>query len=498
MRRPSSLKSQPFSQSTLHPVLQTMLGNLDVQLDEELARYRRQNGRREGQPGFPRQNHPSPIQETLPPLAAETTAPTQTAYRDAGLGAAGVPLAIASDLDPSPSTLATLNVPPQTADELAKPSTDLSADVSAKAEDAWGPDAYLESSEHLLHSLGDEEVDLRTSQESGMLQSLLTPLGIGSMLLLLLSSLTFGYLLMNPSSMSFLGLGAKQQTPAPNLATGGEVAGASGMSNAATGQNLSPNLSAQEFPDVTLDTLSTLPKTTTTDPASPAFTDLPPSGTGSAVAPRPGTGLGVPPTSSASQAITSAPASTNSAPSSARTSQSTDSTRSPSPRSSSNADTPSQRTRPRGTTVPASPARPATSSTATASRRPAATATSGRSPSTPAASPQRATSPQPRPQSSTPTVAAAPRTPAVAPAPRSSTPASTAPSTAAPVYFYVVMDFSGDRSLEQARQVVGDAFLRNFSDGAKIQFGRFVDRERAIALARNLQSQGVSARVYQP
>jgi len=60
------------------------------------------------------------------------------------------------------------------------------------------------------------------------------------------------------------------------------------------------------------------------------------------------------------------------------------------------------------------------------------------------------------------------------------------------------MDFSGDRSLEQARQVVGDAFLRNFSDGAKIQFGRFADRERASALARDLQSQGISARVYQP
>jgi len=492
MRRPSSLKSQPFSQSTLHPVLQAMLGNLDVQLDEELARYRRQNGRRGGQPGFPRQSHPSPIQDTPPPAAEQTTAPTQTAYRDAGLGGAGLPLAIASDLDPSPSTLATLNVQPQTADELARHSADLSADVSAKSEDAWGPDAYLESSEHLLHSLGDEAVELRASQESGMLQSLLTPLGIGSMLLLLLSSLTFGYLLMNPSSMSFLGLGANQQTPAPNLAPGGEVAGTAGVTNAATGQDLSPNLSAQEFPDVNLDTLSTLPKTTTTDPASPAFTGLSPSGTGSAVAPSPGTELGVPSILSASPATTSAPASTNSAPNSARTSQSTASTLSPSPRSSSNTDTPSQRTRPRGTTVPASPARPATSSTTASSRRPAASATSRRSPSPPAASPQ------PRPQSPTPTVATAPRAPVVAPSPRSSTPASTAPSTAAPVYFYVVMDFSGDRSLERARQVVGDAFLRNFSDGAKIQFGRFVDRERAIALTRDLQSQGVSARVYQP
>jgi len=486
MRRPSSLKSQPFSQSTLHPVLQAMLGNLDVQLDEELARYRRQNGRRGGQPGFPRQSHPSPIQDTPPPAAEQTTVPTQAAYRDAGLGGAGLPLAIASDFDPSPSTLATLNVQPQTADELAKPSADLSADVSAKSEDAWGPDTYLESSEHLLHSLADEAVELRASQESGMLQSLLTPLGIGSMLLLLLSSLTFGYLLMNPSSMSFLGLGANQQTPAPNLGLGGEVAGTSGVTNAATGQDLSPNLSVQEFPDVNLDTLSTLPKTTTADPASPAFTGSSPSGTGSAVAPSPGTGLGVPSTSSASPAITSAPASTNSA----RTSQSTASTRSPSPRSSSNTDTSSQRTRPRGTTVPASPARPATSSTTASSRRPAASVTSRRSPSTPAASPQ--------PRSPTPNVATAPRSPVVAPSPRSSTPASTVPSTAAPVYFYVVMDFSGDRSLEQARQVVGDAFLRNFSDGAKIQFGRFVDRERAIALARDLQSQGVSARVYQP
>ncbi len=505
-----------------------MLGNLDVQLDEELARYRRQNGRRGGQTNLNRQNPLPQVPLTPLPVVDETVAALPTAktgklstaastepdvtssptssYSQAvhttpDLSIAGLPLAIASEPN-SPSTapyalppkVAMLNVHPQTDDRMVD-STASSADLVADSRDAWEPDDYLESSEHLLQSLADEEVELRTSQEPGMLQSLLTPLGIGSMLLLLLSSVTFGYLLMNPSSMSFLSLGANQQTSAPNLATGSDSAGTSGVPNAAvTGQEVSPNLSAQEFPEVNLDTLSTLPKTTAIAPSNAPLTDASALGTGSSVATTPAAspGLNSRPDPSGSQSVSRASASTNSATSSSRTSQATASTASPSSRART-VDTPSQQTRPRRA---AAPARTATSS----SRPPAANATNGRT-SSPAPSPQRvATQPsQPRSQAPAPTVATAPRVPAVVtPAPSRSTPDSTASPSAALTYYYVVMDFSGDRSLEQARQVVGDAFLRNFSDGAKIQFGRFADRERASALARDLQSQGISARVYQP
>ena len=63
------------------------------------------------------------------------------------------------------------------------------------------PDDYLESSEALLRSLTEEQPPPNQKRTSTA-DSLLSPLGIGSMLLLLVASVTLGYVVFNPKSLS--------------------------------------------------------------------------------------------------------------------------------------------------------------------------------------------------------------------------------------------------------------------------------------------------------
>jgi len=73
------------------------------------------------------------------------------------------------------------------------------------------------------------------------------------------------------------------------------------------------------------------------------------------------------------------------------------------------------------------------------------------------------------------------------------------PADTTDTYYYVVTDYSGDASLNDAREAVGDAYVRNFPDaGAQVQFGAFTDSAGAESLLNELQRQGISAEIYQP
>lgn len=78
------------------------------------------------------------------------------------------------------------------------------------------PNDYLESSEALLRSLAEEEPKTHKSTNSN--DSLLSPLGIGSMLLLLLASLTLGYVAFNSKSLSQFSLNGFFTQNAPTSA----------------------------------------------------------------------------------------------------------------------------------------------------------------------------------------------------------------------------------------------------------------------------------------
>ncbi|TVQ20392.1 MAG: SPOR domain-containing protein [Leptolyngbya sp. DLM2.Bin15] len=394
LNRDSDGGSDP-QDAVLHPLLQAALLGLDTELDQELARYRRQRSlkpRRSPRP-VQRPVHEPQGRAELPALAASTAALAT------GLQPRQTPASPERAIAPTPAALAT---------------------PGNHHLDAPVPDDYMESSEELLRSLADEAppsqpVYEADDDEPGLIASLLTPLGIGSMLLLLLSSATLGYVILNPSLVGLPRLGQ----------WGSDRPTAEGVvSPSSQGGIPNPNLAEEEFVNLGLDTLSTLPRTGQPTPQ----VSLPPT---NATTPAPSTTATAVPSAIADQLQPDLTASV------VVESDPSDVVYVPDP---------------------APVAQPAPAAPAPVVQQPA---------------------PAPAPA---PEVAAAP---SAAPAPSN--------------YYYVVTDYSGDRSLEDARQAVGDAYVRNFPEaGAQVQFGAFSDPDRAEALLNELASQGISAEIYRP
>jgi predicted lipid-binding transport protein (Tim44 family) len=310
-----------------------------------------------------------------------------------------------------------------------------------------GLEDYLESSEELLRSLAEEEAEIQAEQ--GFMQNLVTPLGIGSMLLLLLSSAMFGYVVMNPSTLTRL-LTARtvSSTQVPLKSSGpsestGEIASAP-----------NPNLAAQEFKQLNLNTLGTVK--TNQNPAS---------------------GISTSPT--ASPTPTSSPT-----PLSTRLGASGNSTTTPilsppqlqpsSPMPIVEAPVRSPQNYP--------PVQPANSYPP-----PVVAPPSSRSSYTPPATPYRSPAQEPSLPTTTPA-------PPVSPAPPNNN-----SSSEASYPYKIVTHYANDHSLEAARKAVPDAFVPNFPDaGAKIQLGAYQDANSAEARVQELRRQGIAAEVYKP
>lgn len=65
-------------------------------------------------------------------------------------------------------------------------------------------------------------------------------------------------------------------------------------------------------------------------------------------------------------------------------------------------------------------------------------------------------------------------------------------------YYYVVLDYSNEQSLDMARTVVPDAYIREFPNGVKIQMGALADAKSAEQLVKELREKGITAKYYQP
>ncbi|MGA1601563.1 MAG: hypothetical protein ACO4CG_04655 [Prochlorothrix sp.] len=344
------------------------------------------------------------------------------------------------------------------------------------------PSGYLASSEALLESLPEDE----DGPISPWLEGLLSPLGLGSLLLLLLASSTLGYVVMNPVVLNQWGIdrlvtwerpgsGSESdpdsrevdpsETDLGSLLNGGRTPG-TGFGGNLTGDSArnpdgttasppsGPDLAAREFVDLGLDNLSNVEPQTAEGLNSPAGT-----GTGAPIDPRSanvpnpssdgllsGLKTTIDPTGEIATPPPSAPRST--------------------PRATAATPAP---------TTPA-PARSSPSTTANPAPQPPAAPTRPSQP--PAAAPAIEAAPAP-----------------VSPAP----PAPIAPATAANTgaNFYVVTPYTSDRLLDQAQQAVPDAYLKNSDEGANIQFGVFDDRASAESLVQELQSQGIPAQLQE-
>ncbi|XHX76834.1 MAG: hypothetical protein RBJ76_20700 [Stenomitos frigidus ULC029] len=260
MRQNSKVEppSQPSSSIALHPVLSTALGHLDIQLEDELVRYRRQrSGTRRTVPQSGRKR----ASESLDLIAVSATTgglSTSTAQPVPVLDERLANVAEQTTASDAYKPIPAFTANPQPFDgaiALRQPSdNDANNDVSlSDREDAYALaqaanpnlDDYLESSEELLRSLADQQADVQA--ERNFMQSLLTPLGVGAMLLLLLSSAMFGYVIMNPSSLPWLT--AKQKDGGSPL---GQNAGQTAIAPP------QPDLAKRELPELNLNNLGTI------------------------------------------------------------------------------------------------------------------------------------------------------------------------------------------------------------------------------------------------
>ncbi|WP_080807399.1 SPOR domain-containing protein [Halomicronema hongdechloris] len=401
----------------LNPVLGNALGSLTINLDDELSRYRRlrqgQSTARAYHPPFRKSRKALGLISVQPQAAQAPTTPTKSQGAPSVVPPPPPNPRLTRQPDPGQLTVATTTA--------SQPSSSPSEPSLVPAIES--PQDYLASSEALLRSTPSQSVPSESGSKPLLWRHLTTPLGLGTLLFLLVGSGGLGYVLTNPATLEHLWQGHPSETAAD-----GAQRSAATSDTQTQFESWGPDLASQEFIELNLNTLSTL----SSQLASPE-PDLPSSA------------------ATSTEAEAEAEADPNGTTSEATT---TRASASESPPSGSAAAVPT-------------PAQPRTMS-----RRPAPT-------------PQAPTPPSPRPSRSA--------------APSASPAASASPTpTSVPPNYYVVADYTGDQSLAAARQVVGDAYVRNFSMGARIQLGAFVDSESAQSLVRQLQSQGITAQVHTP
>jgi hypothetical protein len=189
----------------LNPALTTALASLEVQLDQELTRYRRTRKNARQQPLSSVESYTinkktallTDIQlPAVPPIATPPENPLLTRETEA----INFPQEFAiSEIEetPTPPNLekSSSSIVP-TKIQSVENQTLLTTNDTPKQ-----PDDYLESSEALLRSLTAEAPQTQTPNSPKSRDSVLSPLEIGSMLLLLLATLTLGYVVLNPKTL---------------------------------------------------------------------------------------------------------------------------------------------------------------------------------------------------------------------------------------------------------------------------------------------------------
>lgn len=288
----TTVKSPNRSQvkPSINPGLQAALGSLDVELEEELSRYRRQKTARPAT--YPRvsgaastrkpielisvnrqgETKESPtsrmnnVPETIPfPIALSNQtsgndSPQKTVepdrHRSSTTSEKTNILAFPSSRQPeSKEATTTETIPPQgnPAKQPPQQNTEL-----FQSPPPTQPEEYLESSEKLLRSLAESE---SKPQSKPVVESkkqfnnrIFTPVGIGSILLLLLCSATVTHMLLNPytrSSSNMSGTAISPPNPKPPTTN-------SNNPSKTSPNIIGPNLDSDEFTEVNLNTLSHL------------------------------------------------------------------------------------------------------------------------------------------------------------------------------------------------------------------------------------------------
>jgi len=530
-----SVESTSSTNLGINPALQAALSSLDVQLEEELARYRRQ---RAGRPlmspkGLGRNQTHKPIDlmsvrggnQPQRPALGMSTAPLASFplfMVQPGPEASPADETHQQKAQPSPMNIASGASPGMVVADQNQADDNLGGiqhgiqpltppnqsagrgDLATVGVSQSPPEDYLESSEQLLRSLAEAETV--PAPKKHFTEKLLTPLGVGSILLLLLSSATAVYFLSNPSSFAALldrFFGSKTPTPAQNNIEPKTTSNSGENTPVVNG----PDLASDEFVDLNLNTLShleTSPKPSPSAPSVqvPSLPTLPNAGAATTIAPSvvPNTALPrrsadlssvlLGPNSQAGSApyapiprVAPLPAPATAAPKSSTPKSSKAKAKTSSPASTQlNKLTQSKSSKAK------------TSSPASTQLNKSTQSKSSKAKTSSPASTQLNKSTQTKP-------AAASATSTVTKKPQASpSPAPVAASTVGVPgsYYYVFLNSGGESALEQARTIVPDAYLENFPQGTRIQMGAFPTESEAKTMVEKLQGQGLSASIYHP
>jgi hypothetical protein len=308
--------------TSLNPILSKALNSLDLQLETELQRYRRKKikeksfSRVGSNAPAPRISTPlfvdlksipqvqstssfpsTPIPENLPLIAHSSELRlTQEAPESSSHHEHKLQLPTFSDSPHTPSAHITSHLSLEEISSLIHKSKEQKQqeNLATPLEENQPPHEYLESSEQLLASLNEEDQETQISStqvkenkhpqtKQTFFKYLTTPLGIGSLLLLFVSSALLSSLIFAPESFSYLGLnnwlsGKKSKTDADNLNTNNPPVNNNLPAVSAPSVSNGASLTNEEFAPIELENLSTLESK-----AKPSVIPLPPT----SVAPTP-------------------------------------------------------------------------------------------------------------------------------------------------------------------------------------------------------------------
>jgi hypothetical protein len=486
-----NLKKFNSQAAQLNPQLQAVLGNLDVQLDDELARYRRKKRLEAEAPQPSGYRHRSTTPKNLEVLVTPGLRETPTTA-----GVAQSPSeAIASEFrEPNQSNPFSSGLSPFSPEAVLpeKLEASLSANrpnigdrdplsssanlADSDSQDSQNPisqsndsNDYLESSEQLLGSLEDSTPNSLPTQlrnrrrRRRSLKSLLSPLSVGVTLLFVLTLGTIASVISGKMGDSRRDSFAYRK---PVVTAENSASSASSPTQTPLPEvPRSPNLADKEFVSLDLDTLGTLNRNSEinppmipeqslpTVPISPAPNSNPTNPTTPA-----GPGQNYPSLENLNTAILPQSVQDNLPNSSkANSSKANSSKANSSKANSSNANSSN-----------------ANSSNANAGNNSAVT-------TSPAASPTAS------PATSSTTGSQTPE----------KLPEASVNTQSFPALFYVVIDYQNEDSLYLARQVIPDAYLRDFPNGVKVQMAAFEDTASAQNMVQYLKEQGFAAQVYQ-
>ncbi|MDY6781238.1 MAG: hypothetical protein SW833_01555 [Cyanobacteriota bacterium] len=214
-----------------HPTLSAALSCMDVQLEAELARYRRQRADRGESPAA----STSPQSLILPALTVDPAG-------------AIVP----SPLPAQQPDRETEFEPPSEGDGIPLPPIESPSQL-----DEPTPDDYLESSEQLLRDLEQESNSQETAPTPTLTKRLLSPLGVGSMLLVLVAATLLGAAILDPGIVSRLG-GDRWFKPTTTPVAGNSDSPPSPDATAQPSDSEQLKLDTDEFVELDIDNLSTI------------------------------------------------------------------------------------------------------------------------------------------------------------------------------------------------------------------------------------------------